>query len=110
MAVPAAPILTAQHRGNGVVRLKISTVTATPAVTGYGIFRDDAPDAVDALDLVAEPGIHYDATVADGVLYYYRVTAVNSDGDSDYSNEVAVLVSSAKAVHPTNAQRLNRRF
>ena len=41
-----------------------------------------------------------DAALKDGTLYYYRVCATNSAGDSAFSNEVAVVTALAK---PTSA-------
>lgn len=68
-------------------------------ITGYAAFRGIAPGTVKedydpgvALSLSQVP--YTDMTAKNGITYYYRVTASNSEGESDLSDEKSALPTS----------------
>jgi hypothetical protein len=68
---------------------------STSTVTGYFVYRSSKPSGPYAkLNSSAESNTSYsDSTVADGQVYYYVVTAVDSSKiESSYSNQISVTV------------------
>jgi hypothetical protein len=105
VAVPAAPVIVARHNSGAVVRVTIPAVTGA---TSYKLYRDDYPTA--ATTLIASglsAGYNYDL-VPDVAKYNYRAKATNADGDSAFSNSVAVKVVDVDDGSPTAALRINR--
>ncbi len=64
------------------------------AITNYKIYRDTAAGATTLLATVGNVLSYADSTAAPYTAYYYRVTAVNSAGESSYSNEVSAAATS----------------
>jgi titin len=60
------------------------------AITNYRIHRGLAPDSEILLVEVGNIFIYYDAGLTNGVTYYYKVSAVNSQGEGAQSNEASV--------------------
>jgi hypothetical protein len=70
--------------------------------TGFKIQRKGATGAyIDLTTTGANATQYSDTTVTDGTLYYYRVSATNSAGDSAYSNEVSGTTPLAKPTAAT---------
>jgi fibronectin type 3 domain-containing protein len=68
-------------------------------ITNYNIWRGTTPGGETWLDQVPADVLSYtDSTVTNGQTYYYYVTAVNAEGESDPSNEVQATPSSAPTV------------
>ena len=59
-------------------------------ITNYRIYRGLSPGTESLLTTV-DTGLNYiDTNVTNGVTYYYKLTAINSVGESGYSNEISV--------------------
>lgn len=88
-AVPATPVLTATA-GTAVVNL-LWTVPfdGGSAITGYTIYRGTISGGETLLTTVAPGTAYADLAVTSGFTYYYRVSAVNVDGEGASSNEVS---------------------
>ena len=61
-------------------------------ITGYSIYRGTAENGETFLTLVGNVTTFTDIAVADRVIYYYKITARNSAGESDRSEEVFAIV------------------
>jgi hypothetical protein len=88
---PGTPLLTAKRNG-GVVRLSWSEAdNGGSAITGYNILRSTSPGTETLLATVPATQLRYeDKTATDAALtYYYKVVAVNGQGQSCGDNETA---------------------
>jgi len=71
------------------------------SITNYNIYRGTSSNPTDLLTTVGNVLTYTDNSVSSGTTYYYRITAINSSGESPYSNEVsgsAVLYANCKAI------------
>ena len=91
-AAPAAPVVTA---GNSAVSGKpMLTWNAVDGATSYKVYRAAKEDGTYGL-LGSTSATSYTNTGAkEGVTYYYKVTAVNENGESESSNIVSRQVKS----------------
>lgn len=92
---PGTPLLSAKRNG-GVVRLSWSEADdGGSPITGYNILRSNTPGNETFLASVGGTQLRYDDTTATdpGLTYYYRVVAVNGQGQSCNDNEVAAKFS-----------------
>jgi titin len=89
VAVPGAPTLTSVTGGAGSVMLSWSAPGATGGspVTAYRIYRSTAAGAETLLTTVGTVTSFNDSNVAGGTTYYYEVSAVNTAGEGQLSNE-----------------------
>lgn len=81
-----------------------SSANGGSPITGYDIYRGTASHAETLLAKIGDVTSYNDTTVASGQTYYYAVTAVNSIGQSQPSNEVTATptLSSTVPSAPTN--------
>ncbi|MDR3581131.1 MAG: hypothetical protein P4L44_14315 [Oryzomonas sp.] len=91
-----APTLTLVSHTTNSVALTWTTPPAITGVTSYNVYRSTASGA-EGLPVLASPATasytasYTDNTVANnGTTYYYRVTAVGTNGESFGSNEISV--------------------
>jgi hypothetical protein len=85
---PSAPTNLAATPGNGKVTL---SWTGVSGATSYNIYRGTSSGG-EALLLGGVSATTYsDTSVANGTTYYYKVSAVNANGESGYSNEASAL-------------------
>ena len=94
---PSAPqSLTASHAG-GPKSGKIDLAWQAPAddggsaVTGYKVYRGTTSGGETYLTTVGNVLSWQDTGRAQGVRYYYKVTALNANGESAFSNEASAL-------------------
>lgn len=92
--IPAAPrSLTASIEGSS---LRLNWVDAPYNEDGFRIYRSETPDGpftqVNSAVLPSGTQTYLDATISEGVEYYYAVSAYNENGESPYSNVVEVSV------------------
>ena len=59
------------------------------AITNYRIYRSTSPNPTTLLRTVGNVLTYTDSSVTVGTTYYYRVTAVNAEGEGGYSNEAS---------------------
>jgi prepilin-type N-terminal cleavage/methylation domain-containing protein len=87
--VPGAPTGLTATGGNTSVTLNWTAPSATGGVplTAYKLFRDMASPAVTLFKTLGIVTSYIDTEVTAGSTYYYRTKAVNSVGDSAFSNE-----------------------
>ena len=89
-AVPGAPALTNAVPGNASVSLSWSTPSSNgSAITGYRIYRGTTSGGETLLTTVGSVNSWTDTTVANGVTYYYEVSALNFVGEGAASNELS---------------------
>lgn len=104
-SVPAAPTLTATA-GNAQVSL---TWTAITGATGYNIYRGSGGQTATEIATGLTSTTYTDLNLANGVTYYYTVTAVNSYGPSNSSNQVVLtpLATSSSLITWGAAQNMS---
>ena len=97
-AAPAAPVVTA---GNSAVSGKpMLTWNAVDGATSYKVYRAAKEDGTYGLLGTTTATSYTNTGAKEGVTYYYKVTAVNDIGESEFSNIVSGQV---KAVTPKPA-------
>jgi cellulose 1,4-beta-cellobiosidase len=97
---PPAPTGLTATAGNAQVTLNWN---ASSGATGYNVYRGTAPGQEGAVPLNASPvaALSYtDTTAQNGTTYYYKVTAVNANGQSAPSNEAVATPTAPPAVPP----------
>ncbi len=90
--VPSAPLNLYASAGDGYVMLTWSEPNSNGGanITGYNIYRGTSSGGESLLTSVSGTTLAYnDTSVTNGQTYYYYVTAVNSVGESEKSNEVS---------------------
>src|SRR5262249_36576934 len=87
--VPGPPTLNSAAAGTNIVTLGWSAPTNTggSAITGYRIYRSTASGAETLLTTLGNVTGYTDSGLANGITYYYQVTALNSVGESSRSAE-----------------------
>ncbi|MFZ2414798.1 MAG: LamG-like jellyroll fold domain-containing protein, partial [Minisyncoccia bacterium] len=96
--VPATPVnLYAEANSTGIA---LSWYSASdPTITNYKIYRGTSSGNESLLATIGQGGtIYNDAKTPHNTLYYYKVTAVNSYGESAYSNEVSATSPNFKYI------------
>ncbi|HII55598.1 TPA: fibronectin type III domain-containing protein, partial [Candidatus Aciduliprofundum boonei] len=103
MTVPNAPESLQAKAGNRYVNLswEVPSDNGGSAITGYRVYRNGSLIAT----VQANQLWYNDSDVKNGVRYTYYVTAVNSIGESQPSNEVQVTIAqSGNNNQSTNTQ------
>lgn len=90
LSVPSAPSeLTAVGGAKSITLTWTAPSDGGTAVTGYKIYRGSASGGESLLRLI-EPGtVYVDVGLPDNMLYYYKIRAINSQGDGPLSSEVS---------------------
>ncbi|MFA5860977.1 MAG: fibronectin type III domain-containing protein [Candidatus Thermoplasmatota archaeon] len=98
--VASSPLLLAAAPGNGTVDLTWTKPASngTSPITGYDIYRSTGSHLGSYIGTTASTSYH-DPSLANGVTYYYNVTATNTAGQSSSSQEVSATPS-AKPMPP----------
>ncbi|HEY3420631.1 MAG TPA: fibronectin type III domain-containing protein [Methanomassiliicoccales archaeon] len=90
---PSAPQFLVANAGNGGVSLTWSTPADNggAVITGYDVYRGYVSGGQESTPIAALGNVlaYTDTGLTNGVTYYYRVSAVNSDGAGERSNEAA---------------------
>jgi YVTN family beta-propeller protein len=94
--VPSAPSapqnLVASASGSAIaLRWSAPASNGGSSIIGYRVYRGSASGAETLLATLGNVTSYSDTSVSVGVGYYYRVTAVNSAGESTFSNEAYVM-------------------
>jgi fibronectin type 3 domain-containing protein len=67
--------------------------SGSPGITGNCIYRARGADELKRIACVEPPILKYkDTRVADGETYWYAVTAIEGEEESNYSNQITVTV------------------
>ncbi|SEA84340.1 hypothetical protein SAMN05660964_02608, partial [Thiothrix caldifontis] len=96
-AIPKAPTLSLSSTASGEIQLQWTTVSATPEIVGYRLYRsinsfDNLDNAVQLTNENLTSSTYTDLPDTDGD-YYYRVVAINAPGTaSSPSNQVQATV------------------
>ncbi|MHB8512297.1 MAG: RCC1 domain-containing protein [Actinomycetota bacterium] len=90
-AVPGAPTSLSATGGNQQVSLSwvAPASSGSSAITNYKIYRGSASGAETFLTEVGNVTGYTDTGLTNGTTYYYKVTALNSIGESSQSNEAS---------------------
>lgn len=94
-AVPTAPTalastLSSAPGSESVVLTWTQSSTTSPAVTGNNVYRGTTSGNEVLIYSSTSPITTYtDGPYSAGATYYYKVTAVNANGESAYSNEIS---------------------
>jgi hypothetical protein len=108
-AAPGAPVHLAATAGNGLITL--SWTSPSGPVRWYNVYRGTTPGGEDSTPVASRVrGTAFtDTGLANGITYYYLVTAVNAGGESGSSNEGAATPQASAAfslhVHFSNNLR-----
>jgi hypothetical protein len=98
---PSAPTGLAAVAGNGQVDLSWNS-NPEPDLDYYIIYRSTHPNATDSLTAVSSPG-YLDTGVVNDTTYYYRLRAVDTEGDrSVYSSEVSATPTQPPVIFITH--------
>jgi fibronectin type 3 domain-containing protein len=92
LSAPGTPTGLTATRGNGQVGLSWTAPASNggSAITGYNIYRSTTSGAETKVASPAGTGTTYtDTGLANGTTYYYKVTAVNTVGESALSTEAS---------------------
>jgi fibronectin type 3 domain-containing protein len=90
---PSIPQNLAASAGESFVELswEVPASDGGASIINYRIYRGTAAGGETFLAEVADITDYNDTTVTNGVTYYYKVTAVNTIGESDLSNEANAI-------------------
>jgi uncharacterized protein (DUF1800 family)/fibronectin type 3 domain-containing protein len=99
-APPAAPLNLSATPGDAVVTLSWSPVEKA---TSYNVYRGTSPNGQlpDAVAMGLTTSAFLDNHVTNGVSYFYKVTAVNTSGESQRSGEASALPAAPPTNDPT---------
>src|SRR5438445_4550783 len=92
VAIPSAPQNLVAFSGNAQVGLTWSAPSSNggSAITGYDVYRGTLPGGEGATPIATVGTTSYtDSGLTNGQTYYYKVTAINSAGQSSSSNEAS---------------------
>jgi fibronectin type 3 domain-containing protein len=108
-AVPSAPQnLTASAGSNGITLNWSAANGNGTAVTNYKIYRSTTSGSETLLTTVGNVLTYTDSSVASATTYFYKVTAVNANGESARSNEASATTAAAPTV-PASINNLSAR-
>jgi fibronectin type 3 domain-containing protein len=87
---PSAPNLISATPGNSQVALAWAAPSSNggSAVTGYKVYRGTASGGETLLTSLGSVLAYTDASLTNGQIYYYKVSAMNSAGEGPQSNEL----------------------
>src|SRR2546426_5990537 len=92
LTVPSAPQNLVATAGNTQVTLawSVSSSNGGATITGYDVYRGSASNGEGTTPIATVTGTSYtDSGLTNGKTYYYKVTAINSVGESLASNEAS---------------------
>jgi fibronectin type 3 domain-containing protein len=90
LSVPSAPSeLTAVGGAKSITLTWTAPSDGGTAVTGYKIYRGSASGGESLLKLIGPNTTYVDPGLPDNMLYYYKIRAINSQGDGPISSEVS---------------------
>ena len=97
---PSAPSLNNATAGNGSVTLAWSSPASNggSAVTGYKVYRGTSSGGETLLTALGNVTTFTDSGLTNGTTYYYKVSAVNSVGESVASNELSAKPAAGATV------------
>src|SRR2546422_74246 len=92
---PSAPQNLQAAAGNAQVSLSWTAPSSNggSAITNYKIYKSTSSGTETLLTTVGNVVSYTDGTVTNGQIYYYKVSAVNSVGESSQSNEASAVPS-----------------
>ena len=100
--VPQAPCnLIMSIITGGIVKLEWSANSVNE--TGFVVERKDGDVAIFKEIVTTTTSYYFDMPAIPNISYYYRVKAINSSGDSAYSNTISIAISSGDSMPPTTS-------
>jgi fibronectin type 3 domain-containing protein len=106
---PGPPTLAATAASSGSVALSWNAPSSNggAGITGYRVYRGTASGGEILLTTLGALTSWTDTGLVNGTTYYYRVTALNSIGESSLSNELSATPTATAAVTVPGAPTLN---
>jgi len=103
IAPPSAPqTLEALYANDNIILNWTAPISdGGSAITKYRIYRDTTiglPDGINIANVTSGEQSYVDTQVSTGIRYYYVVTAVNNEGESPVSNEIAITSGDVPSV------------
>lgn len=91
LAVPSAPLNLAATPGNGYIVLTWDEPVSDGGsqITNYRIYRSTSPGSETFYWQIENLTTYNDTNVLSGITYYYKVSAVNTNGEGPLSNEAS---------------------
>lgn len=78
---------------------------------GYKLYRSEWENGAYSCIYTADGGINsYEQNVSPGVTYYYKVTAVFPEGESDFSNSISEFIPKKGKKKSASAQKLGQKY
>lgn len=104
-AAPDAPLDLKPQAADRKVTLtwKTPNYSGGSSITNYKIYKGNAPNPTALLATVGDVLSYVDTQVSNGANYFYKVTAVNSAGESASSNEVSAVPNQVYRVFLTSS-------
>src|SRR5262249_43483323 len=99
-STPGAPTLSSALPGANTVALSWSAPTSTggSAITGYRVYRSTVSGGETLIATLGNVSGYTDSGLGAGITYYYQVSALNSVGEGNRSNERSAVPTSAATV------------
>jgi fibronectin type 3 domain-containing protein len=101
---PGSPVLTSATAGDARIDLAWSAPATDggAAITGYKVYRGVTSNGETLLATLGGVTSYADLTAANGTTYYYQITAVNSAGEGNRSNELSATLDGTAPSKPAS--------
>lgn len=102
-SIPVAPSSITAVAGNGQVTINVGSVSASPAVTGYTIWRGVSAGGENATPIARNISVPFtDSSVTNNITYFYTAAAVNTIGTGSASREASATPAAPVPVLPSH--------
>jgi fibronectin type 3 domain-containing protein len=103
--VPGAPTLNSATPGNGSVDVAWSAPSSNggSAITGYDLYRSTSSGTETLYQALGVVTSYHDTGVSNGTTYFYKVSAVNTNGEGALSNERSATPATVPAAPTLNS-------
>ena len=86
-------------------------VNSSRNLKAFKIYRGTSSNSITKLDSISSSNFSYSDTVDNGIKYYYRITAINTDNiESDFSNELFANSFNITVLDSPSNKKINERL
>ncbi len=71
---------------------QVSSSDGGSSITGYNVYRGTSPNSESLLTSLSAVTSYTDTSIANGITYYYVITALNNAGESGFSHEASATI------------------